>query len=199
MFGTMVWDHRLGLACLGPTVWGWVLGTMGVWDQLFGTMRVRNYACLGLVVWDHRLGPPDWDHGCIWDHACLGPWFGTIVWDHGCLVPPCGCLGKLAVWDRPFGAGRLGPRVSGTTSCLGPWVFGTSGHGTSCLGFPWDQLFGLGAMHVWDEQFGFGTMVVWDHGCPGPPFGTMGVWDPQFGTMRVWDHGLGPSFGIMGV
>ena len=32
---------------------------------------------------------------------------------------------------------------------------------------------GLG---VWDhEQFGFGTMVVWDHGCPGPPFGTMGV------------------------
>ena len=183
LFGTIpFWDHRtwvLGLfrlELLGP----WVFGT-----PQFGTMRV-------------------WDHG--WDLSV----FGTTVWNHACLGPrvfETNWTMEPAVW-----AGCLG------SLGLGPWLFGTMGvrttvwdHGCHNLGpCVWDQLCGPA---VWDHGclgplFGtipFGTMV-WDHACLaivnnrlGPPFGTRRVYDPQFGTMRVWDHGLGPSFGIMGV
>ena len=112
-------------------------------------------------------------------------------------------FGTMGVWDPPFGAGRLGSWVSGT-SCLGPWMFGTSCLGPPCLGFGtgcwgpvgwdhnlgpwvwglWDQLFGT--MRVLDRLFGivFGTTGVLDHGCLG--FGTMGAWD-QLGPL-CWDY-----------
>ena len=125
-------------------------------------------------------------------------------------------FGTMGVWDPPFGAGRLGSWVSGT-SCLGPWVrdqlFGTTVFGiwgrvlgTSWLGQPFGTM-GVGCLGpiVWDhESFGpavwdcvwdhrcFGPWVfgVWGHGCLGPTWTTvLGLW--VFGTMGVWDHCLG--------
>ena len=199
VFGTMVWDHRLGLwvfdhrlgpcaclgtlfgttfwdyGCLGPTVWGRAFGTMGVWDQLFGTMGVRDQP----AVWDHR----------VWD---LGPGVGdqlagTTVWDYGCLGPPfgtmgVGCLGPVwdhggfgpAVWDCVWDH-RLGPQVFWTMGVwgLGPWVFGTN----------LDHCVGI--MGVGDQPSGtmFGT-TVWDHGCLGPLFGH-GCFGPSASQTRI--------------
>ena len=132
---------------------------------------------------------------------------------------------NMGVWDPPFGAGRLGPWVSGTscletmgvrdqlfgiwervlrTSWLGPpfgtmgvWDHGCGVFGTSCLG-PWE--FWTGCLGLCLGPL-FGATGVLDHGCLG--FGTMGVWD-QLGPLcwdygclgpAVWDHRLGPCLG----
>ena len=56
----------------------------GTWNLPFAGWFGLPSFCWNPVS-DGCLGPT------IWDHACLGPWFGTIVWDYGCLT----CLGTL--------------------------------------------------------------------------------------------------------
>ena len=203
MFGTIVWDHRLGLWVFGTHRFVWFgtivwdlgvwpgVGTMGVWDKLYG--------CSAPVVWDHT-GP---DHGClglhnlgpcvfgsmvpslgvwddrlepaVWDHGCSGP----AVWDHGCLGPCVQLFGTMVVWDALSGLWAGGFwKFWGVVEVLG-------GSG----GFWW-----VPSRLVWDHGSVFGVFgtsclgptmkpaVVWDHGCPGT---------------TVWDHGLGPA--VLGV
>ena len=101
VFGTTVWDHRLGPwvfgthrfvsdhhGCLGPAIWGsCVFGTIVGTGPVFGTT-------FGSIVWDHLFGTMGvfvWDHAVFGTHN-LGPCvFGTMVWDH--RLGPCGCLG----------------------------------------------------------------------------------------------------------
>ena len=127
VFGTMVWDQRLGLWVfdhrLGPCG---CCGCLGLW--VFGTHRS------GPGVWDHGcLGPAVWDHGCsgpaVWDHRVwdLGPGVGdqlagNTIWDHG-----------WGVWDQLFGTMRVLDRLFGI-------VFGTTTMGV------WDHCLGMGVL-----------------------------------------------------